>query len=317
MDFRNILLIGGSGFVGSHLVHHLAARGLNVRVPTRHRDRAKHLLVFPTVEVVAADAHDPAALLRLMDGQDAVINLVGILQGGSGSPYGAGFARAHVELPEKIIAAMQRSGIRRLLHMSALQAAADAPSGYLRSKAAGEAAVRASGLDFTIFRPSIIFGDGDAFLTLFAKLLAIAPLLPLACPEARFQPVWVDDVGASIDTALERQESIGQAYDLGGPKQYTLRQLVAYAGEVSGHRRPIIGLPDGLAYLQALAMEFVPGGPMSRDNFYSMQLPSVCAAGCVLPFGRQATTLEAVAPGYLKDGRRRACFDRFRGVARR
>jgi NADH dehydrogenase len=317
MDFRNVLVIGGSGFVGSHLVHHLATRGLNVRVPTRHRDRAKHLLVFPTVEVVAADVHDPAALLRLMDGQDAVINLVGILQGGSGSPYGAGFARAHVELPEKIIAAMQRSGIRRLLHMSALQAAADAPSGYLRSKAAAEAAVRASGLDFTIFRPSIIFGDGDAFLTLFAKLLAIAPLLPLACPEARFQPVWVDDVGASIDTALERQESIGQAYDLGGPKQYTLRQLVAYAGEVSGHPRPIIGLPDGLAYLQALAMEFVPGGPMSRDNFYSMQLPSVCAAGCVLPFGRQATALEAVAPGYLKDGRRRACFDRFRGVARR
>jgi NADH dehydrogenase len=93
--------------------------------------------------------------------------------------------------------------------------------------------------------------------------------------------------------------------------------LVAYAGKVSGHPRPIIGLPDGLAYLQALAMEFVPGGPMSRDNYYSMQLPSVCAPGCVLPFGRQATTLEAVAPGYLKDGRRRACFDRFRGVARR
>jgi NADH dehydrogenase len=317
MDFRNILLIGGSGFVGSHLVHRLAARGLNIRVPTRHRNRARHLLVLPTVEVIEADVHDPAALLRLMGGQDAVINLVGILQGGSGSPYGAGFARAHVELPEKFIAAMQRAGIRRLLHMSALQAAVDAPSGYLRSKAAAEATVRASGLDFTLFRPSIIFGDGDAFLTLFAKLLALAPLLPLACPDARFQPVWVDDVAAIMDMALDRQESVGQAYDLGGPTQYTLRQLVTYAGEVSGHRRPIIGLPDGLSYLQALAMEFVPGGPMSRDNYYSMRLPSVCAAGSVLPFGRQATALEAIAPGYLKDGCRRASYDRFRGAARR
>jgi uncharacterized protein YbjT (DUF2867 family) len=317
MEFRNVLLLGGSGFVGSHLVDHLAARGINVRVPTRRRDRAKHLLVGPTVEVIEADVHDAAALLRLMDGQDAVINLVGILQGGNGTPYGPGFARAHVELPQKIIAAMQRSGIRRLLHMSALQASADAPSGYLRSKAAAEAAVRDSRLDATIFRPSVIFGDGDAFLTMFAKLLALAPLLPLACPEARFQPVWVGDVAAVIDDALNRDEAIGEAYALCGPRQYTLRQLVAYAGAVSGHRRPIIGLPDGLSYLQALAMEFVPGGPMSRDNYYSMQLPSVCTDECGLPFGRQATALEVVAPGYLKDGRKRAFYDRFRALARR
>ncbi len=252
-----------------------------------------------------------------MDGQDAVINLVGILQGGIGSPYGAGFARAHVELPQKIIAAMQRAGIRRLLHMSALQAAMDAPSGYLRSKAAAETAVCASGLDFTMFRPSVIFGDGDAFLTMFAKLLAIAPVIPLACPDARFQPVWADDVTAAMDEALSRQEAIDQTYDLCGPKQYTLRELVAYAGEISGHRRPIIGLPSGIAYIQALAMEFVPGGPMSRDNYYSMQLPSVCATGCGLPFGRQATALEAVAPGYLRDGRWRSGNDRYRQVARR
>ena len=304
MNSRNILLIGGTGFLGSGLAHRLSAQGFRLRLPTRRRGRAKHLLLLPTAEVIEADVHDPLALARLMADQDVVINLVGILQGGRGmpgQPYGSGFARAHVQLPEKIVAAMQAAGVPRLLHVSALKASPDAPSGYLRSKAVGEAVVLDSKLEVTIFRPSVIFGAGDSFLNLFAGLLKTAPLLPLACPEARFQPVWKGDVAACMAQSLTRPESIGQSYDLCGPRQYTLQELVRYVGAVSGHRRPVLGLSDTLSYLQAWTMEFVPGVPMSRDSYYSMQLPNVCGAGCTLPFGRLPTSLEAVAPSYLAD----------------
>ena len=317
MTPQRILMIGGTGFLGSQLARRLAKDGHILRLPARRRERVKHLLTLPTSELVEADVHDPLRLQALMSGQDAIINLVGILQGGNGQPYGAGFARAHVELPRKIAAAAQAAGVRRVLHVSALKAAADAPSGYLRSKAAGEKILREAGLDLTIFRPSVIFGPGDQFLNVFASLLQIAPFLPLACPDARFQPVWVEDVTACIASSLNQPGSSGQTYELCGPHQYTLRELVNYVGVVIGKRRPVIGLPDALSYLQALAMEFVPGGPMSRDNYYSMQLPSVCDSGCALPFGRMPTSLETIAPAYLKDMRRRAQNDGLRMTAGR
>jgi uncharacterized protein YbjT (DUF2867 family) len=293
--------------------------------------------VLPTARVVQCDVHDPATLARLMAGQDAVISLVGILKGGepgrlppgplpgeggdggspqsgSGSmagpalgrpgdraPYGAGFARAHVELQQKIGDAARAAGVRRVLHVSALKAAADAPSGYLRSKAAGEAALQAAGLDLTIFRPSVIFGRGDSFLTLFARMAKIAPFFPLAGSTARFQPIWVEDVAATVADSLENSQSIGAAYDLCGPTQYALAELVRYATAVSGHGRAVIGIPEAVGWLQAWAMEFIPNGPMTRDNIRSMRVPSVCDAACGLPFGRVATALEVVAPTYLRD----------------
>ncbi|MFH1869019.1 MAG: complex I NDUFA9 subunit family protein [Pseudomonadota bacterium] len=336
----NILLIGGTGFLGSAVVRELARRpasaNFQFKLPTRRRDKAKHLLVLPTADVVDADVHDPATLARLMQGQDAVVSLVGILKGGepgrlspgplpgeggddgsprggSGNvagpalgrpgdraPYGPGFARAHVELPRKIVAAAKAAGVRRVLHVSALQAAADAPSGYLRSKAAGETVLREAGLDLTIFRPSVIFGPGDAFLNLFARMARIAPFFPLAGADARFQPVWVEDVANTIADSLQRAESIGASYDLCGPRQYSLRQLVRYAAAAGGHPRFVIGLPQAVAWLQAWAMEFIPNGPMTRDNIRSMRVASVCDSGCSLPFGRVATPLELVAPTYLR-----------------
>jgi uncharacterized protein YbjT (DUF2867 family) len=314
---RSVLVIGGSGFVGRHLVHRLSRRGFDVRVPTRRRERAKPLLVLPTVEVVEADVHRPDALRALMEGQDAVVNLVGILRGGNGRPFGEGFRRAHVQLPLQIAAAMRQAGIRRLLHMSALQAGAAAPSGYLRSKHGGEAALRGSDVDLTLFRPSVIFGNGDSFLSLFARLLRLAPVLPLACPQARFQPVWVEDVATAIADSLGDSSSVGRSYELCGPHQYTLHQLVAYVGRLSGRPRPIADLTDALSWLQAALLEFVPGGPMSRDNYRSMQLPSVCTGGCTLPFGRRAMPLEAVAPGYIGAAGARAEYDRYRHDAGR
>ncbi len=301
---KHILLIGGTGFLGSAIAGELARRpataDFRLTLPTRRRERVKHLLTLPTAEVVAADVHDPATLARLMAGQDAVISLVGVLKGGEGQPYGQGFARAHVELPAKIAVAANAAGVRRVIHVSALKAAADAPSGYLRSKAAGEAALHAAGLDLTVFRPSVIFGAGDSFLSLFAGMAKIAPFFPLACPNALFQPVWVSDVAACVADALLDAGSVGRSFDLCGPKQYTLEALVATAARLGGHPRAVIGLPDAVAWLQAWAMEFIPNGPMTRDNIRSMRVPSTCDGGCTLPFGRVATALEVIAPGYLR-----------------
>lgn len=297
----NILVIGGSGFVGSCLVGLLAADEHEVVVPTRRYEHARHLTVLPTVDIVEADVHDEATLAALMRKQDVVINLVGVLRGGEGQPWGKGFEHAHVELPRKIVRAMQRTGVTRLLHMSALAADGRAPSGYLRSKAAGEAAAFAvpPPVAVTVFRPSVIFGRGDSFLNLFARLLKRVPIVPLAAADARFQPVWVEDVAAAFRASLSHPESAGKRYDLCGPRRYSLRELVACAGRYSGHRRPIVGLPDALGWLQARAMELLPRGPMTRDNLRSMRVPSVCDDGCTLPFGLTATPLEAVAPGYL------------------
>lgn len=300
---KNILVIGGSGFLGSAIIGELARRARYtdacVSVPTRRPERARHLMVIPAVRLIAADVHDPLVLAGLMRGQDAVISLVGILGSAEGEPYGKDFARAHVELPRKIAAAATQAGVRRVVHVSALQAVADAPSGYLRSKAAGEAVFRAAELDLTIFRPSVIFGQGDSFLTLFAGLAKIAPFFPLASPTARFAPVWVDDVANCVVDSLTAIESIGKSYNLCGPQQYSLRELVQYASAVSGHPRMVVGLPDAIAWLQAWIMEFLPEPPMTRDNLRSMRVDSVCGEGSKLPFGRKAAALEAIAPGYL------------------
>lgn len=290
---KNMLLIGGTGFLGGALACRLASADVRLTLPTRRPERVRHLAVLPTARIVQADVYDTATLEQLMVGQDAVFSLVGILKGH--------FQRTHAELPGQIARAAAAAGVPRLLHVSALAAAPDAPSQYLRSKAAGEAALKAAFPQATIFQPSVIFGRGDAFLTLFARLLKMAPLVPLACPDARFQPVWLEDVVTALCASLDHPQSRGQTYPLCGPRAYTLRELVAYAGEVSGHPRPILGLPFALSILQAFFMEFLPNAPMTRDNVWSMEVPNVCPAGCTLPFGLKATPLEAVAPGYLAD----------------
>ncbi|HET9044265.1 MAG TPA: complex I NDUFA9 subunit family protein [Burkholderiales bacterium] len=307
-----ICVLGGSGYIGRHIVAKLVAGGHRVVVPTRRRERARHLIMLPTVDVVQADIRDPVALERLLAHCDAAINLVGVLQSRNGQPYGPAFAAAHVELPKRLVAACLAAKVPRLLHMSALKAAADAPSQYLRSKADGEAAIVAARaqLATTIFRPSVVFGPEDAFLNLFARLQRVLPVLFLASPDARFQPVYVGDVAETFVRALDEDESHGKAYDLVGPKVYRLRELVAYAGQVSGHPRPIVGLGERLSYLQAWLMELAPGKLMSRDNYYSMKLPNTSEAK--LPFGIHATPLEAVAPVYLKGLSPRSRYSEFR-----
>ncbi|MFN7085163.1 MAG: complex I NDUFA9 subunit family protein [Burkholderiales bacterium] len=295
MEVTNVCMLGGSGFIGRHLCHQLAARGYRVSVPTRNPERAKELLMLPTVEVVGADVHDVEQLAEVTRGNEAVINLVGVLHEGRGN---ASFREAHVELPRKVIAACRRHGIRRLLHMSALNAGIDAPSVYLRTKGEAEAMVRESGLEATIFRPSVVFGREDAFLNMFARLLKRLPVVVLASPAARFQPVFVEDVAAAFVKSLADPGTSGQRYDLCGPKVYTLRELVEFVGNAIGCPRPIIGLNDTLSYWQAFAMELLPVKLMTRDNYYSMKIDNVCR--CDFPFGIRPAALEAEALRWLR-----------------
>jgi len=312
MQITNICVIGGSGFVGRHLCHQLAARGFRVRVPTRDRERAKSLILLPTVDVMVADVHDPAALAGVIRGCDAVINLVGVLHDARSN---RGFAAAHVELARKVVAACRLNKVRRLLHMSALAAGPDAPSDYLRSKGEAEREVLDAGLDVTVFRPSVIFGPEDSFLNLFAGLAKMLPVLALASPNARFQPVFVEDVADAFVHALTDIDTVGQSYDLCGPKRYTLRELVIYVAGITGHKRPVIGLNRALSYCQAFAMELLPVKLMTRDNLRSMEVDSIC--DCAFPFGIKPQSLEAVAPAWLAARTPRARYQRFRDTAGR
>ncbi|MEK6594122.1 MAG: complex I NDUFA9 subunit family protein [Pseudomonadota bacterium] len=312
MEINDVCVIGGSGFVGRHICHQLAALGCRVRVPTRDRERAKRLILLPTVDVIAADIHDPQDLARVVRGSEAVINLVGVLHDGRGQ---RSFREAHVELARKLVAACRDNGVRRLLHMSALGAAAQAPSAYLRTKGEAETIVRGSGLDATLFRPSVIFGRDDSFLNLFAGLLRLLPVVVLASPGARFQPVFVEDVAAAFVKSLQNLDAFGKSYDLCGPRIYTLRELVETVGALIGRPRPIIGLNDMLSYWQAFAMELSPVKLMTRDNYYSMKVDSVCA--CDFPFGIRPAALEAEAPEWLAQNTPRTRYQRFRNRAGR
>ncbi len=305
-----IVVLGGSGFVGRALVARLAADGASVSVPTRSRERSRSLILLPTVEVVEADIHDPATLAGVVRGADAVVNLVGILNEAGRDT----FARVHVDLARNVVDACGKAGVTRLAHMSALNADPAGPSSYLASKGEAEAIVAASGLAWTIFRPSVIFGEGDSFLSLFARLAHALPVIALAAPDARFQPVWVGDVVAAFARSLELRATIRQRYDLCGPKVYTLRELVRWTSETAGAVRPIVPLRGGLATLQAFALEHLPGKLMSRDNLASMSKDSVC--GCAFPdvFGVEPASLEAIGPTWLAPEASRGRYDAMRAT---
>ncbi len=293
MTIKSVCVLGGTGFVGRHIVRLLCAQGVAVRVPTRSPDRLRQALASLPVAAVSADVHDVTQLTNMFEGVDAVINLVGILHEQGGQT----FQRVHVELPRKVIEAARIAGVKRLLHMSALNAAPDGPSAYLRSKGEAEMLVQTGGLQATLFRPSVIFGAGDSFLTLFAKLAKWMPVLPLACADAKFQPVWVENVAQVFVHSLNDAASIGQRYDLCGPQVYRLRELVMVAAACRGRHPLIVPLPKSVAYLQASVMEWLPVKLMTRDNFYSMQQDSVC--NCAFPFGITPARLEDIAPQYL------------------
>lgn len=316
MRHRDILVLGGSGLVGRHLCNRLVADGRRVLVPSRRRERAKHLILLPSCEVVDADIFDPVTLDRLVAGRDAVINLVGVLHGTEDA-----FRRAHVELPRRVVEACARHKVERLLHVSALGADPAGPSMYARTKGEGEAIVRAASLAWTMFRPSVIFGAEDRFLNLFAKLAAWFPVLPIGGADAKFQPVWVEDVAQAMFNALDNPATHRQTYELAGPRVYTLRELVDFAARASGHPRPVVALPPALARMQAALMEMLPGRTLlSRDNLDSMKkdnVPSTQPYRFPAELGVSPSSLEAEAAPYLAGQGWRADLYRYRARANR
>ena len=319
MHQKTICLLGGTGFVGQHLVHKLTQQGYRVRVLTRRRERHRGLIVNPAVTLIETDIHDADALRQQFKGVDIVINLVGILN--ESDSKGAGFRRAHVELPENIVEAALATGVRRLLHMSALNAdAGEQHSLYLKTKGEGENLVHAAaarGLVVTSFRPSLIFGAGDSFFNRFATLLKLSrPLFPLACPDSRFAPVYVNDVAEAMCRSLDDATG-GERLDLCGPEVYTLKELVSYAREQLGLCCKIAGLGDGLSRLQARMLGILPGKPFSLDNYYSLQKDSVCTDNALPTLGITPTPIGAVVPGYLANRNSRGHYNTFRRQSRR
>ena len=312
VKMRTVCLIGGSGFVGHHAANLLCTRGVALRIPTRRRERVKsELIVLPNTEVIEANINDVNVLGEMIAGCEAVINLTGILHEKSKGD----FQRVHAELPRKIVNACRVSGVSRLVHISALKAAHDAPSEYLRSKAAGEQQIRAAeanGIQTTIFRPSVIFGRDDAFLNLFAQLARLSPLIPLGCPYARFQPIFVDDVARAIATCLDNPETFSQTFELCGPNVYQLQELVAYVCSVRGLKRQIIPLSPRMTQLQAWALEKLPGKLMTRDNVRSMQVDNVCECAFPEVLGFEPRAMEAVVPLYLAKKTLSSRLDRYR-----
>ncbi|MDX1625301.1 MAG: complex I NDUFA9 subunit family protein [Wenzhouxiangellaceae bacterium] len=309
-----ILILGGSGFVGGHLARRLERDGHRMTIATRHAPNARRLTILPGLRVRAFDPYDADRLAEELDGHDAVVNLVGILN--EKLFGGGGFERAHVELPEKVVEACRRAGVGRLLHMSALNAGSDA-SRYLATRGEGEQRVRDSGLDWTIFRPSTIFGRDDSFLNRFASLLRFSPVLPLARPGAKFAPTWVNDVVEAFARALGSDEAVGETYELCGDETWELKAIVEWIAEQKDWRRWVMGLPDPLGRLQGRVFDFVPGRPFSSDNFGSLTVDSTCGEDgysklAIEPWGMSAKAVEWMRP----DGKQER-YQRFREQARR
>lgn len=319
---KHVLVVGGTGFVGSHVCEKLVRQGWHVTVPTRREVHARHLLPLPSLTVLELDVHDEAALARAVAGHDAVVNLVAILHGTQ-----AAFEKVHVALPQKLARACVAGHVRQMVHVSALGANSlqpqSAPSMYLRSKGEGEAVLMQAaagagagiaaqaGFDLTILRPSVIFGAEDKFLNLFARLQKLLPIMPLAGAHARFQPVWVEDVATAVVRCLERGATVSPAnaphvLELCGPDVFTLQELVQLAARLSGIRggrgRPVIPLPAWLGRMQVMLMALAPGEPlMSRDNLDSMQCDNVATG--TLPglqsLGISPAALPPIAQDYL------------------
>jgi len=297
---RTICIAGGTGFVGQQIIFSLTRAGHTIRVLTRASSHGNDLKPLPSVEIAVGDVYNPDFLRRSVDGCDDVINLVGILnERGFG---GGGFRRAHTELTRGVLQAVRSAGVARLLQVSALKAAVDAPSYYLRTKGEAEQLIRDANftLDWTIFQPSVMFGPGDSFLNRFAGLLASIPFIfPLARPNTRFQPVFVDDVIEALLRSLQGGAGSRQSYELGGPQVYSLREIVALVGKLTGRRRWIMGLPDMVARTQALVMDFVPGRPFSSDNYRSLKIDSVCTQDGFAKLGLRPQSMLASARQYL------------------
>ena len=312
MSSRQFVILGGTGFVGSHLVPRLAADGHRIVLLSRNRERHRELGVLPGVSVRSVDIYDDAALRAQLAGADAAINLVGIL-----NPLGQHtFQRVHVELTRRLIAACEAGGVARLHQMSSLKAG-QGLSQYLKTRGEAEALVKASALNWTIYQPSVIFGRGDGLVRRFAGLLRRMPVLPLARASSRMAPTWAGDVAEAI-ARCAGDDNCGRrrSFELYGPEVLTLGDIVHRIRDQAGLRTPILALPDSLGRLQAQVAEQLPGKPFSLDNFRSLRTDSVGKVDGYAALGIVPRGFSAELPSLLESSPRQRRLDAARARRR-
>lgn len=289
-------VFGGAGFIGRQVVQRLARLDYVVRVVGRNPEAMRPLMTAGMVGQVvplAADLRQDAALARAVAEADWVVNLVGILAEGKRGD----FQRLHGELPGRIGDLSTRAGVARLVHVSAIGADPASPSEYARSKAAGEAALRAAFPQATILRPSIVFGPDDGFFNRFAAMARLMPVLPVIRGGTKFQPVYVGDVADAVLAALTRDGTEGRVYELGGPRVASFRELMALVLDATGRRKRLVEVPEGLARLLAR----LPGGPLTTDQLAQLGRDNMVSPGAegLEALGITPKTMESVVPGYL------------------
>lgn len=321
MIIKKICILGGTGFVGRVLANRLSEAGYETRVLTRNREKHKNdLILLPKLQLVETNIHNQDMLNENLSGCDAVINLVGILN--ESGTDGSGFRIAHLDLTRSVIDSCKRLGIRRILHMSALNAAPDAPSHYLRSKGEAENLVHGSeNIHVTSYRPSVIFGPEDSFFNRFATLLKLTPVFfPLACADARFAPVYVGNVADAMIKTLNNPYYYGKRLEICGPGTYTLKQLVEYTAKCAGMKRIVVPLPDILSRIQATMFDLAGfvfnligmQKPFSMDNYQSLKIDSVTSQNSLQTLGINPASIEAIVPQYLSPKFLNSPYDEFR-----
>jgi NADH dehydrogenase len=294
-------VFGGSGFIGRYVVKRLARDGYRVRVAVRDPEAALFLKPMGTVGQVVplyASITDDASVANAVAGADVVVNLVGILA----ESRGAGFQSIQAEGAGRVASLAAAAGVRRLVHVSAIGADAGSPSRYAQSKAAGEAAVRSAFPRATILRPSVVFGPEDQFFNRFAAIARLVPVMPVIAGATKFQPVYVGDVADAVMAALSRPDAEGAVYELGGPRVWSMRELMAYILTITGRDKPMIAVPMCVARMQAAVMELIPGKPLTRDQLLLLQRDNVVAAGIpgLAALGIVPTPVELIVPAYLR-----------------
>ena len=315
MNIKTICVLGGTGFVGQHLVARLANRGYLVKVLTRHPQRHREVEILPGAQLIEADLQDATVLQQHFTGCDAVINLVGVLHQFSTQT----FRGVHAELPGRVVDACQAAKVKRLLHMSALHAdAVKGPSQYLLTKGEGEQRVmQAQGVAVTCFKPSIIFGPDDNFYNQFASILKMSPVMPVVCPNTRFAPVYVGDVAQAFENALDNDATIGKSYELCGPIIYTFMEVIEDIARMLGLKRWIVAMPDVLARLQGKIFDHLPVKLFTTDNYLSLQVDSVCSCNGLEALGITPSSVEGIMPMHFASKTQRGRYDGLRKVARR
>jgi uncharacterized protein YbjT (DUF2867 family) len=298
---KTVTLFGGTGFVGRYVAQMLAQRGWRIIVAARHPDRALPLKTAGAVGQVVpvfADIRDDGSVAAAVAGADAVVNLVGIL-------FERGkqrFDSIHGEAAGRVARAAAAAGASRFVQISAIGASADSPSSYARTKAAGEAAVRAAFPGASILRPSVIFGPEDGFFNLFANLARTAPFLPLfGGGTTKFQPVYVQDVAAAVVACLEQDGTAGQTYELGGPRVYSFRELMELTLKQTGRKKRLVSLSWGMAAFEAKLFSLLPKPPLTPDQVVQLKIDNVVAPGAktLADLGIQPTPAELILPSYL------------------